>query len=301
MNSISYRHSITQQNQSPVIEEYKTSVIRGGGNGVLVSRPQYNIIPSIEESVFQAPTIGLNNPQTQRGGPQSYSNGELNSGLFPQQRRTNYVYNKPKTTLNARVETYNTAQFTTVNQSPPNSYQRQHNYQNSNNAQLQNFIAEQPRTQPQYVAQEQVPYLPPSAEQYSGGFQHNSNRRTQNIPIVLPSVVQTYQPGKKAKVIRTEPARANPGGKVVVDIVPALGFYWNNENERRSYFEAVSQGLLDTNGNVYVNNIKESSRRNKHDARQIQHHHHQQTEQHSSRYNGFSSYNVPLGSIGPLS
>lgn len=44
--------------------------------------------------------------------------------------------------------------------------------------------------------------------------------------------------------------------KVVVKIVPAAGWYLNDENERRSYFNAVAQGLLTEDGYVFVNDVQ---------------------------------------------
>lgn len=47
--------------------------------------------------------------------------------------------------------------------------------------------------------------------------------------------------------------------KVVVKIVPATGWYLNDEKERQSYYNAVSQGLLSENGYVFVNDVQRVS------------------------------------------
>lgn len=49
---------------------------------------------------------------------------------------------------------------------------------------------------------------------------------------------------------------SNPREKVVVNVVHAPGWYLNDENERKSYFNAVAHGLLSKNGLVYVNNVQ---------------------------------------------
>lgn len=47
-----------------------------------------------------------------------------------------------------------------------------------------------------------------------------------------------------------------PNEKVVVKIVPANGWYLNDEKERKSYYDAVAHGLLNENGFVYVNDVQ---------------------------------------------
>lgn len=47
--------------------------------------------------------------------------------------------------------------------------------------------------------------------------------------------------------------------KVIVKVVKAPGWYLNDENERRSYFDAVAHGLLSGNGLVYVNNVQKEN------------------------------------------
>lgn len=50
-----------------------------------------------------------------------------------------------------------------------------------------------------------------------------------------------------------------PNEKVVVKIVPANGWYLNDEKERKSYYDAVARGLLNENGFVYVNDVQRYS------------------------------------------
>lgn len=47
--------------------------------------------------------------------------------------------------------------------------------------------------------------------------------------------------------------------KVIVKVVKAPGWYLNDPNERRSYFDAVARGLLSENGLVYVNNVQKEN------------------------------------------
>lgn len=51
-------------------------------------------------------------------------------------------------------------------------------------------------------------------------------------------------------------SKANSREKVVVKIVPATGWYLNDAAERRSYYDAVSRGLLRENGYVFVNDVQ---------------------------------------------
>ena len=46
---------------------------------------------------------------------------------------------------------------------------------------------------------------------------------------------------------------------VVVKILPASGFYLNDEKERKLYFDAVKNGLLNENGYVFVNDVQSAT------------------------------------------
>lgn len=52
---------------------------------------------------------------------------------------------------------------------------------------------------------------------------------------------------------------SNTREKIVVKVVKAPGWYLNDANERRSYFDAVAHGLLSENGLVYVNNVQKEN------------------------------------------
>lgn len=54
----------------------------------------------------------------------------------------------------------------------------------------------------------------------------------------------------------------NYNEKVVVKIVPATGWYLNDAKERQSYYNAVSHGLLNENGYVFVNDVQRTGTQN---------------------------------------
>lgn len=103
-----------------------------------------------------------------------------------------------------------------------------------------------------------------------------NNRNPTPLPKTLPSVTQSfYEPVLSFNPTTTSFNRPNNyirntnsfggrgtshsgGESVVVKVVPAYGFYLNDPKEKEAYFEAVSRGLLDDNGFVYVNKVQQS-------------------------------------------
>lgn len=105
------------------------------------------------------------------------------------------------------------------------------------------------------------------------------------IPSSLPSIV--HEPSNTVATIQNVPTTAYSGytqsysspvitstysnreiysqansaarEKVVVKVVKAPGWYLNDPNERKSYFDAVARGLLNENGLVYVNNVQKEN------------------------------------------
>lgn len=83
-----------------------------------------------------------------------------------------------------------------------------------------------------------------------------------------PATTQTQPQYYSAPIITSsysnqdsQPHSPSPSSreKVVVKIVPATGWYLNDEAERRSYYDAVSRGLLRENGYVFVNDVQRQS------------------------------------------
>ena len=100
------------------------------------------------------------------------------------------------------------------------------------------------------------------------------------------------------------PPGLSQSDKVVVKIVPATGWYLNNENERKSYYNAVSRGLLNQNGFVFVNNVQTPGpgalhrRSVKYEPLPLERRSDDDVDE--IPFEGQSSYNVPLSSVGKL-
>lgn len=95
----------------------------------------------------------------------------------------------------------------------------------------------------------------------------NTVATIQNVPTTAYSHNTGYTQSYSSPVItstysnREIYAQANSAAreKVVVKVVKAPGWYLNDPNERRSYFDAVARGLLNENGLVYVNNVQKDN------------------------------------------
>lgn len=80
----------------------------------------------------------------------------------------------------------------------------------------------------------------------------------------VPATYSGYAPSYPLPVISStysnrqiySQANSNAREKVIVKVVKAPGWYLNDANERRSYYDAVAHGLLSDNGLVYVNNVQ---------------------------------------------
>lgn len=109
------------------------------------------------------------------------------------------------------------------------------------------------------------PYSSPSIPQSLPSIVHepsNTVATIQNVPSTFsasslnaqryPLITTTYSN-------RESYTNDNAREKVVVKVVKAPGWYLNDANERRSYFDAVAHGLLSNNGLVYVNNVQKEN------------------------------------------
>lgn len=97
--------------------------------------------------------------------------------------------------------------------------------------------------------------------------------------------------------------------KIVVNIVPATGWYLNDAAERRSYYDAVSRGLLRENGFVYVNDVQRPQTLHntigphnvvRRSAQQFYSPVPLAQADGDALYHGQTSYTVPIGSVTRL-
>lgn len=121
---------------------------------------------------------------------------------------------------------------------------------------------------------------PPLQNNYPAAIQNNPSSITQYyrshpkysasvVPASLPSIVHpTYNAAPSIVAASTKLTASHqsaqrrqhtPKDSVIVKIIPANGWYLNDENERKSYFDAVKRGLLNENGYVFVNNVHQST------------------------------------------
>lgn len=84
----------------------------------------------------------------------------------------------------------------------------------------------------------------------------SSSSSTSSTSSLLSSASSTFT-NANGKIYSHENSDARE--KVVVKVVKAPGWYLNDANERRSYFDAVAHGLLSENGLVYVNNVQKEN------------------------------------------
>lgn len=91
----------------------------------------------------------------------------------------------------------------------------------------------------------------------------NTIATIQNVPSAYTSQAQSYSSPVITSTYSNREiySHANSAAreKVVVKVVKAPGWYLNDANERRSYFDAVAHGLLSDNGLVYVNNVQKEN------------------------------------------
>lgn len=118
-----------------------------------------------------------------------------------------------------------------------------------------------------------------------------------SIPPSLPSIVHPSPqlPTQPTHSFPTNPSpRTTLNEKVVVKIIPATGWYLNDANERQSFLDAVSRGLLSDKGFVYVNDVQSSQRQSQNAGRS------QIDIDEEAFFHGSSSYESPLNSVGKL-
>lgn len=151
----------------------------------------------------------------------------------------------------------------------------------------------------------------------------------QSSPAIAPNRPQYYQgPIITSTYSNRDTPASSAADKVVVKIVPATGWYLNDENERRSYYDALSHGLLKENGYVFVNDVQRDVQPIEHNAirrspQTFQYQNYQpyinyyqtapvyaaQTQRvptersfsdDDAYYHGHTSFNVPLNSVTRL-
>uniref|UniRef100_A0A182T0J5 Uncharacterized protein n=1 Tax=Anopheles maculatus TaxID=74869 RepID=A0A182T0J5_9DIPT len=163
---------------------------------------------------------------------------------------------------------------------PENSYQMQSN----SHTQAQNFYPKTYSThstpsthrggyvpvQPTYVRPENLPYTPHSRTHASVSHQYMA----QQVPVahnrIISNTPYSTQLLRRSDVLSAIPASSSVSPRqykttTVLQVVPSLSFYLNDAQEKRAFDEAVRQGLFD-----------------------------------ERRRRAYTSYDVPLGSVGRL-
>lgn len=125
-----------------------------------------------------------------------------------------------------------------------------------------------------------------------------------SIPPSLPSIVhptsQYSTQQSHSFPTNQSPRTTSSNEKVVVNIIPASGWYLNDANERQSFLDAVSRGLLSEKGFVYVNNVQSNQRQSNLNSQQPQGRSQIDIDE-EAYFRGSSSYESPLNSVGKLS
>lgn len=134
------------------------------------------------------------------------------------------------------------------------------------NRPVQRYSIDPPPLQNNYPAA--IQNNPSSITQYYRSHPKYSHSPQSSVPVSLPSIVHSsYNTATIAAVTtkqvsshQTAQRRQHTGkDSVIVKTIPANSWYLNNENERKSYFDAVKRGLLNENGYVFVNNVHQST------------------------------------------
>lgn len=112
------------------------------------------------------------------------------------------------------------------------------------------------------------PYSAPSIPLSLPSIVHeptNTVATIQNVPSSFANALSNAQRISSSPVItstysnRESFSNSHAREKVVVKVVKAPGWYLNDAEERKSYFNAVAHGLLSENGLVYVNNVQKEN------------------------------------------
>lgn len=110
-------------------------------------------------------------------------------------------------------------------------------------------------SKPTIVAQPSFPAsaapLPPSLTSASQAATSTYSASQQYY--ASPAITSAYSNRQTIKLNQQQPQTRE---KVIVKVVPAASYYLNDENERKSYFNAVAHGLLNEDGYVFVNDVQ---------------------------------------------
>lgn len=125
---------------------------------------------------------------------------------------------------------------------------------------IESRVINRPTLHRQYSAPPSIP-IPPSLP----SIVHEPSNTVATIQNVPPTFVSSLNAQRYSSPVITSTytnretyshANNNAREKVVVKVVKAPGWYLNDENERSSYLNAVTNGLLSENGLVYVNDVQ---------------------------------------------
>lgn len=159
--------------------------------------------------------------------------------------------------------------------------------------------------------------VPPLQSHYPTSIQNNPHSQSSyhsvnnryipsapsSIPSSLPSIVHStpqYSSHQSHSFATNQSPRTTSNEKVVVKIIPATGWYLNDANERQSFLDAVSRGLLNEKGFVYVNDVQSGQRQQSNlDGQQFQGRSQIDIDE-EAYFRGSSSYESPLNSVGKL-
>lgn len=125
---------------------------------------------------------------------------------------------------------------------------------------IESRVVNRPTLQRQHSASSSIPPSLPSIVHEPS----NTVATIQNIPATYASSLNDAQRYGSPIITSTYSNRESFSNsaareKVVVKVVKAPGWYLNDANERKSYFDAVAHGLLSDNGLVYVNNVQKEN------------------------------------------
>ncbi|XP_037034810.1 putative uncharacterized protein DDB_G0282133 isoform X2 [Bradysia coprophila] len=237
---------------------------------------------------------------------------------------------------NQHSYTYSTGQaqqashqtYSTYNQY--NSYPQQQQQQHPQQQQQQHPQQQQPQHSYHYATIDNRPnpsqtsfQAPPLQSNYPVSIQNNPQSQRSypsvdnryipsaplpvpsSIPSSLPSIVHptsqySTQQNTSFPTNQHNIPRTTSNEKVVVNVIPATGWYLNDPNERQSFLDAVSRGLLSEKGVVYVNNVQSSQRQQPNFNAQQPQGRSQIDIDEEAFFHGSSSYESPLNSVGKL-
>ncbi|KAG4075275.1 hypothetical protein HA402_003066, partial [Bradysia odoriphaga] len=254
--------------------------------------------------------------------------------LFPQRNQHRPIRDHETAASNQHSYTYSTGQAQQASQQTYSTYNQYNSYpQQHQQQQLQPQQQQQQQQQQHsyhYATIENRPnpsqasfQAPPLQSNYPASIQNNPQSQSSypsvdnryipsaplpvpsSIPSSLPSIVHptsqysTQQVTSFATNQHNIP-RTTSNEKVVVNVIPATGWYLNDPNERQSFLDAVSRGLLSEKGFVYVNNVQGSQQQQSNFNAQEPQGRSQIDIDEEAFFHGSSSYESPLNSVGKL-